>query len=565
MAVSNATIAGLLRQYAAMLVVEGADRFKVKAYRRAAETLESLDVDLPTFVARGHDLQELPGVGKAIGGTIEEILRSGQMPQLQKSVARVDPVLVELASKPALDPKAVMRVFKKLKIHSLAELKDRLESGVIREVFGPRLDFQIRHGLDDRQRLLWRRANDLAINIETFLRSLPGVSRVAPAGSLRRKQDTVGDLNFLISGTKANPIFRRFSQFGGVKSSQPRAKDELLYHLSSGVAVSLLWTKPAEWGLSWITSTGSAAHLDELSNFAKQHKLQLSRDALLAKGIDISEETSIYEGLGLSFIEPELREGRGEIEAARRGKLPQLIRTADLKGDLHMHTIASDGANSIEEMANAARDMGYSYIAITDHSQSLRITNGLTEARLVQHLKNIDKLNARLQGITVLKSAEVDILEDGSLDYSNEMLKELDLTICSIHSKFSLDKERQTARILRAMDNPYFNILGHATGRLLLKRPGYDIDMERIIKHAKQNGCCFEINSDPNRLDLSDESARMAKDAGVKIAINTDAHSTDELSYISGGISQARRAWLTPHDVLNTLPLTRLRKALRRS
>jgi DNA polymerase (family 10) len=273
----------------------------------------------------------------------------------------------------------------------------------------------------------------------------------------------------------------------------------------------------------------------------------------------VKAEETVYSTLGLSYIPPELREGRGEIEAARSGTLPKLIEISDLRGDLHMHTVASDGGNSLCEMAAAAKDLGYEYIAITDHSQSLKITNGLTEKRLLAHIRAIDKLNSKLSGITILKSAEVDILEDGKLDYSNAVLKELDLTICSIHSRFSLGVTAQTERIMRAMDNRYFNILGHATGRLLLKREGYGIDVEKLIKHAAASGCFFEINSSPNRLDLSDEHARMAKDAGVKIAINTDAHSIRELGFISAGINQARRAWLERKDVLNASSLTKLK------
>lgn len=272
----------------------------------------------------------------------------------------------------------------------------------------------------------------------------------------------------------------------------------------------------------------------------------------------------LYAALSLPYIPPELREGRGEVDAARNGRLPALIGADHLRGDLHAHTTASDGTNSIAEMAAAAQARGYRYIGITDHSKSLRIARGLTETQLRQQLDAIDALNADLKGFVVLKSAEVDILEDGTLDYPDTVLRELDYTICSIHSHFRRTKSQQTARILRAMDNPYFTILGHATGRLLLHREGYELDMNRLIAHAKQAGCFFEINSSPNRLDLSDEHARLAKEAGVKIAINTDAHSIAELRFISAGLNQARRAWLEPTDVLNTLPLSNLRRAFRR-
>jgi DNA polymerase (family 10) len=389
------------------------------------------------------------------------------------------------------------------------------------------------------------------------------VSDVAEAGSLRRKQDTVGNLDFLVSGKSATAIFKRFAEYAGTPATE-QSKTDASFRLSFGMSVRLAWTKTDTWGLALLLATGSAAHLEDLKQHASTRKLQLTAAALGRKRISTRDEPSVYSGLGLRLIEPELREGRGEVEAAASGELPTLITIEDLQGDLHMHTTASDGANSLAEMAAAAEERGYRYIAITDHSQSLKITNGLTEKRLFQQIRAIDKINAKLKRLVVLKSAEVDILEDGTLDYSNAALKELDLTICSIHSRFGLDKAQQTARIMRAMDNRYFNILGHATGRLLLKREGYGLEIEKILEHAKASGCYLEINSSPDRLDLSDEHAKMAKDVGIKLAVNTDAHSTRELDFISAGLNQARRGWLEPSDVLNAYPLAKLKKLLKR-
>ena len=564
MAASNAKVAELLRQYAGVLALEGADRFKTKAYRRAADTIEGLHDDVARLVARGEDLQSLPGVDKAISAVIHDILETGKLPQLDKALSKLGPGIAELANKPALDPKQVARIYKKLKINSLKELGDRLEAGEIRKTLGARAEFHVRHGLDERPRMLLWDAEPLARKIESYLRSVPGVTLVSAAGSLRRNKDTVGDLNFVVAGRTASALFKGFAEFGGVLSSEKRSARETLFKLPSGLGVNLAWTPDDEWGLSLIVRTGSAAHLEDLQTRAGELKLKLAAKALSAKKIDLSDEASIYRALKMQFIEPELREGRGEVQAASDGSLPKLVTIEDLRGDLHMHTTASDGANSMAEMAAAAEARGYRYIAITDHSQSLKITNGLTEKRLLQQIRAIDKLNAKLDGFVVLKSAEVDILEDGRLDYSDAVLKELDLTMCSIHSRFGLNREQQTERIMRAMDNQYFNILGHATGRLLLKREGYELDMDRIVQHARANGCFFEINSSPDRLDLSDEHAKLAKDHGVKIAVNTDAHSIAELNFISAGLNQARRAWLEPADVLNTLPLAKLKKALRR-
>ena len=562
---SNATIADFMRRYAAVLSVEGADRFKLKAYRRAAETIEELEQPVASLVKQGRDLTSLPGIGKAINEIILEIVRTGELARLQQTTSKLAPELAELASRPALDPKKIARVYKKLGIRSLRELQDQLNSGAIREVFGARTDFHIRQGLSPRRRSLLWSVEEIADKIERHLRALPEVTHVSQAGSLRRKQDTVGDLNFLVAGKSAAAIFKQFAKFGAVHSWEAEGTKLRHFKLSSGLTASLRWTDPKQWGLSLVLATGSAAHLAQLQSRAADKKLALTPRSLLNHGTALEQEKGVYAALGLKVIEPELREGRGEVEASAARGLPSLIALADLRGDLHMHTTASDGANTIEEMAAAAKQRGYEYIAITDHSQSLKITNGLTEARLLEHIEAIDKLNGKLRGFRILKSAEVDILQDGSLDYSNAVLRRLDFTICSIHSHFALGRQQQTDRILRAMDNPYFNILGHATGRLLLSREGYDLDIERIIEHAKTNGCLFEINSSPNRLDLSDEHAKLAKEAGIKIAINTDAHSIRELDFISAGINQARRGWLEPEDVLNTYPAKKMLQLLRRA
>jgi DNA polymerase (family 10) len=558
---TNAQVADLLRRYATTLQLEGVDRFKIKAYRRAADTLESTAQVVAELVGRGESLETLPGVGKAISAKILEIVTTGRLPQLDRAMAKLSPELLELATRPQLDPKQVQRVYKKLGINSLKELTKKLDSGEIRAALGSRIEFHIRHGLDDRPRLLHWSAREVASQFRAFLEGLPGVTRVEVTGSYRRKQDTIGDLNFLVGGKSGASIFKRATNFAGVLSREKISATEVRLKLASGRSLSLEFTPNKEWGLAQVVSTGSAAHLRGLKEQLKKKRRSLTAKSL---GRSAGSEESLYEKAGLAFIEPELREGRGEIESAASGSLPKLVELSDLRGDLHMHTTASDGANTIAEMAEAAKARGYEYIAITDHSQSLKITNGLTPKRLLAQIKAIDKLNARLKGVTVLKSAEVDILEDGKLDYPATVLKELDLTICSIHSRFALDRRAQTERLMRAMDNRYFNILGHATGRLLLKREGYEVAIEKLVEHARECGCFFEINSSPDRLDLSDEHAHLAKNAGVKIAVNTDAHSIRELNFISAGIQQARRGWLTAADVLNTHSLAQLKRLLRR-
>jgi DNA polymerase (family X) len=558
---TNAQVADLLRQYATALQLEGSDRFKIKAYRRAANTIESTDQPVAKLARNRGDLESLPGIGKAISGMIQEIVRKGKLSQLDRAISKLSPELVELATKPLLDPKQVLRVYKKLGINSLAQLKSRLDAGDIRTALGSRIEFHIRHGLDDRPRMLRWAAREAVTGFLHFMQNEPEVIRVEATGSLRRRCDTVGDLNFLAAGKSAASILKCAAGFTGVLSRTLNRRVAASFKLASGTSLTLRYTTLNQWGYNQIMATGSLAHINAL-----RKRFTRARKPFTAKllGTAAASEQSIYEKVGLAYIEPELREDRGEIATAVAGNLPKLIELSDLRGDLHMHTIESDGANSIVEMAHAAKERGYEYIAITDHSQSLKITNGLSEKRLRAQHKTIDRINGRLKGITVLKSAEVDILEDGGLDYPNSLLKEFDLTVCSIHSKFALDKQRQTERLMRAMDNPFFNILGHATGRLLLRREGYEIDIERLFEHARECGCYFEINSNPNRLDLSDEHAKIAKDAGVKVAVNTDAHSIQEMKFVGAGIDQARRAWLEPADVLNTYSLVTLKRLLAR-
>jgi DNA polymerase (family 10) len=562
---SNAEIAELLRRYSATLSVGGGERFKIKAYRRAAESLENSSESIAQMVRTGGDLTELPGVGSGIAGVIRDIVRHGRFARLDEAVKSLPSELSELVAWPRLDPRTVRRVYKKLGIQGIDALRGALESGEIGEALGTRVEFHVRQGLAERPRMLLWAADKLVPPLVEFLERMKSIRRAMPVGGLRRRTDTVGDLDFLVAGPSAATIWREFARFPAVTKTVRRSTTDAEFLLSSGVVVHLFHCREKEWGTAAIQFTGSDRHVRRLAKLAtSKARRSAQSNGKLPAALKDSDETEIYRRLGLAFIEPELREDRGEIEAAGKDRLPQLVAVADIRGDLHMHTTESDGADDLATMVEAARERGYRYIAITDHSQSLKLTNGLTEARLRRHLKKIDRLNAKLKDFVILKSAEVDILEDGRLDYSQGMLKELDLTICSIHSRFALDKKKQTERILRAMDNRYFNILGHATGRLLLKREGYEIDVEKVLRHAKKVGCHVEINSSPDRLDLSDENARRAKELGILVAVNTDAHSTRELRFLSAGINQARRAWLESKDVLNARPLPELLRALKR-
>ena len=497
------------------------------------------------------DLTEYSGIGNAISSAIREIVLSGSLGQLEKLRSQAAPEVASLTEYPRLDPQRVRRIYKKFNISTVAELREKLESGSIAEAFGGRMDQHVRQALTETHEMLLYEADYVAQSVEEFLLKIPGVSRVAATGDYRRRVEVVAEISFLIETSNFTELVRKVERYGGRAELLSSTADSAMFRLPSGILLRIESAHESNWGTALIAATGSVSHVRKLGGLAE-----------LGRGY--STEEAAYKSLGLSFVEPELREGREEVEIARRGALPKLVTVADIRGELHAHSTSSDGSNTIEQMAAAAQKRGYEYIGISDHSQSLKIAGGVSEEDLREKIRYIDNLNEKARGIRVLKSSEVDILADGSLDYPDDLLKELDYTVCSIHSRFGFDKTTQTERILRAMDNRYFTILGHATGRLLLKRPGYEIDIERIIEYAKANGCFFEINSSPDRLDISAENARLARAAGVKIAINTDAHSIRELDYIRGGVDQARRAGFERESVLNCLSWPELSRLVRR-
>lgn len=555
-ALTNAEIASQLLGLAQLLSAQGENPFKVRAYRRAAGTLRDLGESVDALVRSDVDLTRYPGIGKAISGAIREIVLEGSSRQLQSLRSQISPELASLSEYPRLDPKRVLRIYKALNISSVAELRARLESGELGRKLGARLEQHVRQAMTDAREILLYDAHGIVATVKSYLLEKCGVSRVEATGDYRRRVETLHELTFLVQAADFPAVLRKFARFGGQARLANANETRATFELASGIAVTLESAPARKWGLALLVSTGADAHLEGLG-VAKLTRLAKSRDPL-------ADESTVYGKLGLAYIEPELREGRDEVALAAKGRLPELVTLADIRGELHAHSTSSDGAHTIEQMAVAARKRGYAYLGITDHSQSLKIARGVAEADLWRQIRAIDKLNARLTGIRVLKSAEVDILADGSLDYPDELLRELDYTVCSIHSRFALNKAQQTERILRAMDNPHFTILGHATGRRLLKRPGYDLDLERIVEHARQNRCFFEINSSPERLDLSVAHARLARDAGIMLAICTDAHSIEEFDFISCGIDQARRAGLEKSSILNCLSWPQLRRAIRR-
>jgi DNA polymerase (family X) len=554
---SNAEIADRLASLAQLLSTQKENPYKIKAYQRAAAKVRTLSESVDELVRDESDLTGYAGIGKAISSAIHEIVQTGTLGKLEKLRSQASPELASISAYPRLDPKRVLRIYKKLGISSVEALREQLEHGEIEKKLGLRMAQHIRQGLTETHAMLLYKADDLRVAVEDFLLGKCGVRRAEAVGDYRRRAEVIEELGFIVDTDDFPTVVSKLERYGGRTPLIRSSQDSALFALSSGIALRIDVAPRKDWGLASIACTGSQAHLRKLT------AVMGSLKSLKAKG-PFPAESDVYREFGLAFMEPELREGHDEVQRSLAGTLPVLVTVNDIRGELHAHSTSSDGSHSIEQMAAAARDRGYEYIGITDHSQSLKIARGVSVEDLWKQIRFIDRLNERLSGIRILKSSEVDILADGSLDYPDDLLRELDYTVCSVHSRFGLGKSEQTERILRAMDNPHFNILGHATGRLLLKRPGYELDIERIIGHAKQNGCFFEINSSPDRLDLSAEHARLAHAAGVKIAVSTDAHSTREFGLNRYGIDQARRAGLEKSDVLNCLPWKTLEPLFKR-
>ncbi len=555
---SNAEIADRLASLAQLLSSQKENPYKVKAYQRASAKVRTLADSVDELVRENTDLTRYACIGEAIAGAIREIVFTGTLGKLEKLRARATPVLASITNYPRLDPKRVARIYKKLNIGSVEELRASLESGDIEKALGLRMAQHISQGLTDMHAMLLYRADDLRIAVEEFLVEKCKVRRAEVAGDYRRRVEVIEELAFVIETDDFEAIVVCLQRYGGRTPLVSATRDTAVFSLSSGIRLRIDCGTVENWGAKMIACTGSQTHLKKLVLVTG------SLRNLKAKEAQFPDERSLYRHFGLDYIEPELREGHDEIARAARRSLPVLVTVGEIRGELHAHSTSSDGSNSIEEMAAAAKDRGYEYIGITDHSQSLKIARGLSSEDLWAQIRFIDKLNAKMQNFRILKSSEVDILADGSLDYPDDLLRELDYTVCSIHSRFSLGEVKQTERILRAMDNRYFNILGHATGRLLLKRPGYEIDIGRVISHARQAGCFFEINSSPDRLDLSAENARAASKLGVRVTVNTDGHSIRDFRYLSYGIDQARRAGLDKRGVLNCLPWEHLQPLFKR-
>lgn len=570
MAVDNAVIAAAFEEIADLLELQQANPFRVRAYRNAARTLASWPEEMSLWAAQGRDFDELPGVGKDLAAKIAEILQRGTCDQLERLRASFPRGITHLLQIPGLGPRRVHALYHELGVRTPQELLDAARAGHIRGIpgFGATSERRIAEavaGYLDRSRR-WPLARvDAAVQaVLAHLRAGPGVEDVVVAGSYRRRRDTVGDVDVLVAGSRGGDACRRLCDFERVARVLAQGRTRASVVLRDGLQVDLRVVRPESLGAALVYFTGSKPHNIALRRIAQSRGLKINEYGVYrgTRRIAGKTEASVYATIGLPWIPPELREDHGEIEAARSHALPRLIERGDLQGDLHAHTSASDGADSLEAMAAAAREAGLDYLAITDHSRGLKVAHGLDEKRLLAQMEAIDRLNERLRGIVLLKGIEVDILADGSLDLPDEVLGRLDLVIGAVHGAFDLPREQQTARILRAMDHPHFSILAHPNGRLSGTRGGCALDMERIVRHAAERGCFLELNAQPDRLDLFDVQCRQARDAGVAVAIGSDAHRGSDFHWLQLGVDQARRGWLQKNDVLNTLPLPALRRRL---
>ncbi len=571
MPVHNEDIAAIFDEMADLLEIGNANPFRVRAYRNAARSVRSLGRELAEMVAEGEDLTQLPGIGKDLAAKIVEKVQTGRVRALEKLHRELPASLEDLLHIPGLGPKRVRLLFDELGIETLEQLSEAAQAGRLRALpgFGAKteqriLDAITAHRTQER-RFLYHVARQYAEPLTAWLREIAGVEQVVVAGSYRRGRETVGDLDILVTAASGSPVMARFSGYDEVAEVIASGSTRATVILRSGLQVDLRVVPARSLGAALHYFTGSKAHNIQIRRLGQQRGLKINEYGVFKgeRAIAGDSEASVFAAVGLPYIPPELRENRGEIAAAREGRLPRLIEHTDLRGDLHCHTRASDGHADIETMALAAREAGLEYLAITDHSQHLSVAHGLDEKRLRQQIEAIDRLNETLRGITLLKGIEVDILEDGSLDLPGSVLAQLDLVVGAVHDHFGLSEKKQTARILRAMEHKYFTLLAHPSGRLLLKREPYAVDMARVVEAARERGCFLELNAQPLRLDLKDSHCRLARERGVLLSINSDSHSPDGFGNLVYGINQARRGWLEKDDVLNTLPLSKLRKRLR--
>ena len=570
---TNKEVAEILRRIADMLEIKGEIVYKALAYRRAADNIEYLGRDIEDVWREGK-LLEIPGVGKSLAEKLDELLRTGRMSFYEELREEIPPGVVSLLQVPEVGPKTAKLVWEKLGITSIQELERAAREGKLRTLpgLGVKSEAKILAGIE----AFYRRSERIPLAtalpvakeiIKALKEATPHALKVTAAGSLRRMKATIGDIDLLASSYQPEEVIEAFTHLPQVAEISMKGPTKSTVFLHSGLQVDLRVLPPERYGSLLQYFTGSKEHNVALRGLALDMGLSLSEYGFKRGEEEIlcPEEEDVYHTLGLEWIPPELRENRGEIEAAREKRLPRLVELGDIKGDLHVHTNWSDGASTVEEIAEAARRRGYQYLVISDHSHGLGIAKGLTPERLREQRAIIDELNRRWSDFRLLQGAEVEIRADGSLDYPDEVLASLDLVIASIHTGLRQDRERITARVINAMRNPYVDIIGHPSGRILGQREESAVDMDEVLRVAKETGTILEVNGTPDRLDLDDVYIRRAVEMGVRLAIDSDAHNLYGLDSLEFGVAMARRGWAEPKDVVNTLPLEELLKTLKRN
>lgn len=571
MFMKNERIARIFEEMADLLELKGDNPFKIRAYRRAAMNIEGLPKDIEE-IARAGDLEKVPGIGKDLAKKVSEFLKSGRVTDHEQLKAEIPESLLEVLLVPGMGPKKAKYLFENHGVAGIEDLERIIATGGLKDLpgFGAKTEENILKGIalvkSGRERTPLGIAVRIAREIIDNLKGLPEIKRIEVAGSVRRCRETVKDIDVLVTSTDPVRVMGQFTSLPNVSEVLASGDTKSSIRVHEGIQVDLRVVEPDSFGAALQYFTGSKAHNVRLRDMASRKGLKINEYGIFReKGnrkMGGKEEEEIYHVLDLPLIPPEIREDLGEIDAAMKGELPELVELSDIRGDLHVHTNLSDGAHSLEEVAEYAKSLGYGYIAITEHSKSLRIAGGIDEQSLRRQIAVIDELNKKLDGFRILSGIEVDILKDGSLDFSDEVLSICDLVIASVHSGFRQPEEKMTARIINAMENPHVDLFAHPSGRLIGERESYEVDMEAIIKTAGRTNTVLEINAHPKRLDLNDRYSRMAKDLGVKLAVNTDMHSMDEFHYMELGVSVARRGWCSRGDLLNTMEVDELLREL---
>ena len=582
MPVHNTDIANILNKVGDLLDIQGENQFRIRSYRNVARTVEGYSKNLKDMVENDQDLTQISGVGddmagigKDLAGKIKEIVETGSLQQLEDLLQQTPGELAELMQLENLGPKRIKTLHEKKEVTTLEDLEKLARKHEIQDMsgFGEKTEQKILDEIerqkkgDSRGRTRLVIAEEYTQPLVEYLESIDGVKQVEVAGSYRRRKETVGDVDILVTCKRGTPVMDRFVEYEDIDRVVSKGKTKSTVIMRNEFQVDLRVVQQVSYGAALLYFTGSKAHNLAIRKLGQKRDLKINEYGVFKNDERVAgkSEKGVYDRVDLPFIPPEIREDSGEVEAAQENRLPKLVTLDDIRGDLQSHTKATDGKFSMKEMVLAAKDRGYEYFAITDHSKRVTMAKGLDEKQLARQLEEMQKLDDEISGIRILKAVEVDILEDGSLDLDDDILKELDVVICSVHYNTNLSQEKQTQRVLKAMDNPYFNIFAHPTERIIGKREPMAIDLEKIMKAAKERGCYLEVNAQPDRLDLADKHIRMAKEIGVKLAISTDAHTIDDLDFMKYGVAQARRGWLEKEDVLNGHKWQQLKKLLKRN